>query len=615
MCPVGSGTLMRMVRPVSTAAGEQAPLSPAAIHGGGAPREDVQVIACVIYAAKSTEDKRGSIPDQVDDCRGAIAREPGRRIVGEYTDEAFSAFTGNRGPGLVEAMDRVAELATEQGTAELWAQHSDRLARGDGRSARHAVEIALWALKRDVRVRTVQDPDTFRDLLYAVVTGQRNHEDSRRRGATIAAGRRRAAARGDYLGYKPDGYRAQVQLDESGAVSKRLVIDPDRQPVIETVFRLALRGRGSGVIARALNDAGWLTKPLFRNSQPLPWTGQRVREIVKNPRYAGLSVVKSEVVASGHWPAYITPEEHGRLKARMRPTRPPLRREPYLLTRLARCGLCGGPSVARTQWQRKDGTFNRTYACTGHTQGRHAGRCTATIIPADMIEAMFVASLGLLLDGAHEASEPHAGKAVIPPPSISEVDRRRVIDAVLAGDERRLEATLADLLQRRAPEVALLQRRELARDPRRVELVRPFESWAEQEQLGRTEATRKQARALNRVLRTLFSSVLIAMDETRVRIETVRRPQGGGAEAKSRAQVSFGLQDWMRLAPQARLLRRRYGPWRDAEILGALQAWHDTHGRSPTRREWRAAEIDHPCTQTVLSHFKIWDEALRRASL
>src|SRR5207245_819780 len=102
--------------------------------------------------------------------------------VDEYQDEACSAFTGNRGPGLLQAMQHSEELARDGGLVELWAQHSDRLARGDGRSARHVVEIALWALKRGVVVRTVQDPDTFRDLLYAVVTGQRNNEDSRRKG-------------------------------------------------------------------------------------------------------------------------------------------------------------------------------------------------------------------------------------------------------------------------------------------------------------------------------------------------------------------------------------------------------------------------------------------------
>jgi DNA invertase Pin-like site-specific DNA recombinase len=117
-------------------------------------------VPCVIYAAKSTEDRHGSIPDQLRECRAAIDRESGRIILAEYTDEAFSAFKRSRGPGLVEALRHTEELAQVHGRAELWAEHSNRLARGDGRSARHAVEIALWALKRDVGVHTVQDPDS-----------------------------------------------------------------------------------------------------------------------------------------------------------------------------------------------------------------------------------------------------------------------------------------------------------------------------------------------------------------------------------------------------------------------------------------------------------------------
>jgi hypothetical protein len=96
------------------------------------------LIPCVVYAAKSTEDLRGSIPDQLAECRAAVEREGSRTIVGEYTDEAFSAFKGSRGPDLVDAMRHAEELAKEDGQAELWAQNSDRLARGDGRSARHA---------------------------------------------------------------------------------------------------------------------------------------------------------------------------------------------------------------------------------------------------------------------------------------------------------------------------------------------------------------------------------------------------------------------------------------------------------------------------------------------
>jgi hypothetical protein len=75
-------------------------------------------------------------------------------------------------------------------------------------------------------LRTVQDPDTFRDLLYAVVTGQRNHEDSRRKGLAVAAGKRRAAERGDFLGFRPDGYRLQIELDERGGVKKWIADRP-----------------------------------------------------------------------------------------------------------------------------------------------------------------------------------------------------------------------------------------------------------------------------------------------------------------------------------------------------------------------------------------------------
>lgn len=593
---------------------DRSPLSPG---GGVGSAVDVPLIACVVYAAKSTEDKRGSIPDQLDDCRRVIECDAGRWIVGEYCDEAFSAFSGNRGPGLVDAMQCVADLAAERGVAELWAQHSDRLARGDGRSARHAVEIALWALKRDVQVRTVQDPDTFRDLLYAVVTGQRNHEDSRRRGAAVAAGRRRAAARGEHLGYRPDGYRTLVEVDGSGAVVRRLVIDPERQPLIEMIFALALRGRSPRAIAAAVNRAGWMTKPLFRSKEPRPWVAERIRLLLRNPRYAGLSVLRGEVLAAGQWPAYITPSQHERLRARTQgPLKASPQRESYLLSGLASCGLCGRALTARTNGRRTDGTLNRTYVCAGHLLAREAGRCDAPVISAEMLELMFVASLGSLLAGGdRDVEDLPAQPGLGVSPGVGAGERRRVIDAVLAGDERRLDATLSGLLQHRAPELALLARVAVARHGRRLELVRPFERWVQEDQLRRTEATRKEARVLGRVLRSWFSRVLVSMSETTLRIEALRRSGPGEPLPSGAAEVCFDLREWTRRRPEAKLLRRPRRRWGDAEILGALQAWQDTHAHSPTPREWQAAQVDRPCTRTVLSHFGSWDAALSRAGL
>jgi len=101
----------------------------------------------VIYAAKSTEDKRGSIGTQLTDCRALTERE-GWDVVGEFQDEGFSAYSGNRGPGLEGAMQLAAETAAERGRCVLAAQHSDRLSRGAGdrpEAARHLAEVVFWA--------------------------------------------------------------------------------------------------------------------------------------------------------------------------------------------------------------------------------------------------------------------------------------------------------------------------------------------------------------------------------------------------------------------------------------------------------------------------------------
>ena len=93
---------------------------------------NASVPPAVLYAAKSTEDKRGSIPGQLKATR-ANAESEGRRVLGEgYQDEGFSAYSGNRGPGLEQAKQAAITAATEHGEAELWVQHSDRIARGAG---------------------------------------------------------------------------------------------------------------------------------------------------------------------------------------------------------------------------------------------------------------------------------------------------------------------------------------------------------------------------------------------------------------------------------------------------------------------------------------------------
>lgn len=68
--------------------------------------------AAALYAAKNTADERGSIPTQLADCRAAAEAE-GREIVGQFSDEAASAYKGNRGSGLTAAKDAAIEAGAE----------------------------------------------------------------------------------------------------------------------------------------------------------------------------------------------------------------------------------------------------------------------------------------------------------------------------------------------------------------------------------------------------------------------------------------------------------------------------------------------------------------------
>src|SRR5205823_2563912 len=100
-----------------------------------------------------------------------------------------------------KAMAECERLSAEQGTCALIVQHSDRLARGDAKQARHLVEIVLWAVKNEVQLLSVQDPEMLAGgdmaLLLGAIGGMRNHQDSKRKGLAVSAGhRRRVTERG-----------------------------------------------------------------------------------------------------------------------------------------------------------------------------------------------------------------------------------------------------------------------------------------------------------------------------------------------------------------------------------------------------------------------------------
>lgn len=360
-------------------------------------------IPVVIYAAKSTDDVHGSIPTQVSDCEDAVKAESGRDVLGIYTDEAMSGFKGNRGQGLADAKIAAAKAAAgwqpgDEPKAEIWVQHSDRLARGDGQAADHLLEIHFAMKRAGVRLRSVQDDSLLQNVVTVAVAGEQNTGYSKRLKDAVTSGKDRQFAKGQRLGGPVvDGLRLIVKRDAAdNVVSRDYVIDDARIGIIREIFALSEAGHGDAAIASKLNKAG------HRTQQGRAWSRRRIQDTLTNQTYAGRVVrnrgkANETFTAATNVETIIEPERFDRIRnnrktrdrsasGRPRGGRPTGR---YALSQLATCAKCGATMYCVTApYKRKDGTQQRSYICSNVKA--QTGLCDAPKVDAERVDAAIV---------------------------------------------------------------------------------------------------------------------------------------------------------------------------------------------------------------------------------
>jgi site-specific DNA recombinase len=262
---------------------------------------------CVLYAAKSTQDKHLSIPTQLKNGREKADEEDawfvvGGKGVGEFWDEGFSAYSGNRGPDLVRAEEAAERAAKEHGTtAMLIVQHSDRLARGAGDSpgaSDSLVEIWHRLRRKSVHVRSFQNDPMMGDPILVAVAAKQAYEESERKSKAVKDGNRRRAERGlplgrGCLGLRPvkDGYeyiRAEI-------------------PVVERIFDEFDEGVSQRRSAANLEADGLPT--VFGGK----WSQSTIRQVLRNPVYKGVILYKGELLPGRHKPI-IDPDRFDRVQ-------------------------------------------------------------------------------------------------------------------------------------------------------------------------------------------------------------------------------------------------------------------------------------------------------------
>ncbi|HEY3925006.1 MAG TPA: recombinase family protein [Acidothermaceae bacterium] len=277
-----------------------------------------------------------------------LAADRGWQVVEVVVDNDVSASGRKPRPGFLRILRAID--AAEVDVVIVW--EIDRLVR----KLTDLEDVIARAEKTGVRIATASgDLDLSTDagrltgrILASVARGEVERKSKRQRAASEQAARagRRVGGR------RPFGY------DQDG-----MTVRPTEAAAVVGAFDAMLAGSGLGEIARTLNSAGHVS------GQGSPWRRDSVRQMLTNPRYAGLRALRRVVVGPALWPALISESTWLATEALLAdPTR---RTAPTgakaLLTAVARCGVCGATVHAGGTT-----TGHRSYRCSGSTG--HVGR-------------------------------------------------------------------------------------------------------------------------------------------------------------------------------------------------------------------------------------------------
>jgi site-specific DNA recombinase len=391
---------------------------------------------CAVYC-RISRDATGNalgVARQEGDCR-AKAEGLGWTVVEVLADNDVSAYSGKRRPGYERLLTGLA--AGEWKGIVAW--HPDRITRSPVE-----LEGFIDAVERArAKITTVQagefDLATAAGRMQARVVGAVARHESEHKSARLRAKHRQLAEHGQLSGggTRPFGYLVdRVTLNDVEAV------------VIRDLARRFLAGETLRSLCAGLNDQG-VTTPTGK-----PWAPYTMRRMFLSPRIAGLREHRGRVAGPAVWPGIIDESTHRRLVALLtdpaRRTNRTVRR--YLLTGIARCGLCGAKVVARP---RDDG--RRSMVCatgpgfTGCGKLRVLAEPLEQLVASAAIHRLSSAELSAALKTDGEADD--GTEAIVAlEDKLAELGRQWARgereDAFVAGARRDLERQLDDARRR-----------------------------------------------------------------------------------------------------------------------------------------------------------------------
>jgi site-specific DNA recombinase len=282
-----------------------------------------------------------------------LCTDRGWAVAEVLVDNDLSAYSGRARPGYTRLLDAV--RAGEVDAIVAW--HPDRL----HRSPRELEDFVELVEEHKVAIATVRSGDldlaTASGRMTARIVGSVARHESEQKSERIRraleqnakAGRRHGSARP--FGFEADGVTIR---------------EPEAELIRDAAARV-LAGETVTGVARTWNEAGVKTP-----QRAAAWHPTKVRNILLSPRVAGLRAHKGEVVGEAVWEPVIDRQTWERLRSLLTRQSRPGRPSAYLLSAIARCGLCSGPL-----WGSKSGQRVR-YICHSGPGRDGCGRIAVT---------------------------------------------------------------------------------------------------------------------------------------------------------------------------------------------------------------------------------------------
>jgi DNA invertase Pin-like site-specific DNA recombinase len=345
----------------------------------------VRVALYVRVSSDQQAQKDLSIPAQLKLLR-RYAKRGKHVIIREWVEPGETATTADR-PAFQELIALAKTKPAPFDALLIW--KFSRFAR----NREDAVTYKALLRRRGIQVISISEPidDSPTGKLLEGIIETVDEFYSLNLGQDVRRAKAQIAERGGWGSSKaPDGYKI-VRKDGI----RKLVIDPERAPIIRRIFRMARRGISTAHIARELTAEG------LRNQDGRPWQQAAISRILRNEAYIGVIVNRrANVRTERAHPPLVSRKTWDATRASITARRPSMvhpRRvnSPYLLSGLLHCAKCGAHMIGE-RCHNNQGREYRYYTCrTRKSYGRE--KCPQANIRKDRLEAAVLGQLKKVL--------------------------------------------------------------------------------------------------------------------------------------------------------------------------------------------------------------------------